>query len=64
MNFRAIKASKVVRAWSVVLAAGLIAGLFGVWEDGWHRGDTIGLIVWCIILICVIDVVRRENRAS
>ncbi len=62
MKFRAIKTSKVARAWGVVLAAGLAAGLLGVWEDGWHRGDTIGLVVWCILLVCVLDVIRRENR--
>jgi hypothetical protein len=64
MNFRAIKTSKVARAWGLVLVAGLVAGLFGVWEDGWRKGDTIGLIVWCILLLCVLDVVRRENRAQ
>jgi hypothetical protein len=63
MNFHTIKANKVATTWGLVLAAGLGAGLFEVWKDGWHTGDTIGLIVWFILLLCVLSMVRRENRA-
>lgn len=62
MNFHTIKGSKVARIWGLVLAAGLVAGLLGVWEDGWQTGDTIGLIVWSILLFCVLSVVRKETR--
>jgi len=62
MNFHTIKSSKVARIWGLVLAMGLAAGLIGVWEDGWQAGDTIGLIVWFILLFCVLSVVRREKR--
>ena len=64
MNFRAMQTSKVARMWGLVLAAGLVAGWFGVWEDGWRKGDTIGLIVCCILLLCILAVGRRENRAQ
>jgi hypothetical protein len=64
MNFHTIKSSKVARMWGLVLAAGLVAGLLRVWEDGWRTGDTIGLIVWFILLFCVLSVVRKEKRTS
>jgi hypothetical protein len=63
MNFHTTKSSKAARMWVLVLAAGLVAGLLGVWEDGWRTGDTIGLIVWFILLFCVSSVVRKEKRS-
>jgi predicted HAD superfamily phosphohydrolase len=62
MELHAIKINKVARMWGLVLALGLAAGVFGVWRDGWHTGDTIGLIVWFIILLGVLSLVRRQNR--
>jgi hypothetical protein len=64
MNFHTIKSSKVARMWGLVLAAGLAAGLFGVWENGWQTGDTVGLIVWFILFFGVLSVVGREKRMS
>jgi hypothetical protein len=64
MNFKTIKSSKVARMWGLILAAGLVAGLLGVWENGWQMGDTIGLIVWFILLFCVVSVVRKEKQTS
>jgi hypothetical protein len=64
VNFHTIKSSKVARMWGLVLAAGLAAGLFGVWEYGWQTGDTIGIIVWFILLFCVLSVVSKEKRTS
>jgi hypothetical protein len=62
MGLQSIKASKFVRSWFVVLAAGLVAGMLGVWEDGWHTVFP-GIVVWFVLLCCVLLVLRKENRA-
>jgi cbb3-type cytochrome oxidase subunit 3 len=36
----------------------------GVWEGGCQTGDTIGLIVWFILLFCVVSVFRKDKRTS
>ena len=58
-----MKMSKSARLFSLVLAGGLVTGLVGVWQDGWSIGDTIGFTFWGMLLIGLIMLVRRENRA-
>ena len=54
--------SKFVRLWLTVLGAGLVAGLIGVWQEGWRTAFP-GVIVWFVLLCCVLIVHRREQQS-
>jgi hypothetical protein len=58
-----MKPSKSAKLFGVVLAAGLVGGLIGVGQEGWNIGDTVGLTVWSVLLICWIIWVKKENPA-
>ena len=46
----------------IILVAGLVAGVAGVFEHGWqHPADTIGAAVWLGIAMLFVLEIRRSN---
>jgi uncharacterized membrane protein len=48
--------------WPLLLGA--VAGIFGVWKNGWRIGDTIGAVVCFLLLTGYILVFRKRGAGS
>jgi len=57
-----MKLTRSSKLWLVILAAGVLAGILGVIEDGGSIGYLIGLAEWLLLALLVGMFIRRENR--
>jgi len=54
--------NKTAKVLMIILVAGLVAGVAGVFEHGWqHPADTIGAAVWLGIAMLFVLEIRRSN---
>ena len=62
MQLRSIKISKGIRLWLAILVVGLLAGLLGIWQEGWNIGDVFGFAGWLTVAALVLIAIPNENR--